>query len=490
MMKKTVIIGGGVAGLSVGIFLQKRGFPTVIYEKNSLPGGGCLPLTENGFRFDLSCRCLNGIDSGRRHDLMLESGALYPHIPFDPSSYEIYENEGERFSIEWNVEAFRNLLSRLASPGDARRIDRFFLMLEKFFELSGEPKELPFTLLTLREKKNFFVHYKKYLIPLLKTAMTPLEKWIGEWESDSVRRLWRALYSDHYSLYAFYTYMAARLYGNSGFPKGGGGALVKRLTEAYRSAGGELVTGVAVDEITVSDARVTGIRAGAGMIEADTVVAACDINVVLGRLLKGRLKIRQAVNLMKQGDLFYPLFTVCYGLKKQYGIPAVFWMEDEKGVDGSPDLTNYRIEIHSSEKDPDAAPNGKSVLVVNLRCDYFYWKNLKQKSEEAYLQYQLMVVDELNSCMERRFPGFIDSIETVRTLTPLSYEENTALYKGSWRGFAPTVYSLKNKMPRVVKECRGLYFCGQSVAVGGGVDAVTEDAYDTALFIEADRSRH
>lgn len=489
MMKKTVIIGGGVAGLSVGIFLQKRGFPTVIYEKNSVPGGIALPLTVDGFRFDFSCRCLNGIAVGRRHNLMLESGALYPRIPFACSSPEIYENEGEVFRVEWNIESFRSLLFRLASPADARRIDRFFQTVEKFFEFSREPKERPFALLTFREKKDFLMHYRKYPIPFFKAMMTPSEKWIGEWESDSVRRLWRALYPDHYSLYAFYTYMAARLYGNSGFPKGGAGELINRLVETYRSSGGELITAAPVDEITVSNARVTGVRVGGRLIEADTVVAACNINAVLGKLLKGCLKIRPAVNLMKQGDLFYPLFTVCYGLKKQYGIPASFWLEDEKGVDGSPDLTNYRIEIHSSEGDSDTAPNGKSALVVNLRCDYFYWKNLKQKSGEAYLQYQLMVVDELNSCMERRFPGFIDSIETVRTLTPLSYEENADLHKGSWRGFAPTVYSLKNRIPRCVKGCRGLYFCGQSVAVGGGIDAVTEDAYDTAVSIETDSRR-
>lgn len=484
-MKKVVIIGGGVAGLSVGIFLQKRGFSTVIYEKNSVPGGACLPLFENGFRFDLSCRYLNGIKRGRRHDLMLESGALYPDIPVDQSPYEIFESEGETFQIEWNIESFRNLLFRIASPVDARRIDRFFSLLEKFAEFSSEPESLPFSLLTFREKKNYLLRHRKYLIPFLSVSSVSLEKWISEWESETVRKLWRVLYPDHYSLYAFFTYMAARLYGNCGYPRGGAQALLNRLTDAYRTAGGELITGAAADEIIFSDGQVRGIRAGGRVVESAIVVAACDLDVVVRKLLKGKLKVRKADNLMKQGDLFYPLLTVCYGLKKRFGIPATFCMEDEKGVDGSPDLTNYQIEIHSFEMTPDAAPEGKSAVIVNLRCDYYYWKNLKLKNEESYLHCQLMVVDELNACMERRFPGFTDSIETVRTLTPLTYEENAALYKGSWRGFAPTVYSLKNKMPRIIKGCRGLYFCGQSVAIGGGIDAVTEDAYDTAVMIES-----
>ena len=38
-MKKIVIIGGGVAGLSAGIFAQKNGFDSVILEKHHTLGG-------------------------------------------------------------------------------------------------------------------------------------------------------------------------------------------------------------------------------------------------------------------------------------------------------------------------------------------------------------------------------------------------------------------------------------------------------------------
>lgn len=484
-MKKTVIIGGGIAGLSTGIFLRKQGIATVIYEKNPQPGGVCRSSVENGFCFDLCCRYINGIKSGRRHKLMIESGALIPDLPVDSSEYGIFENEGEVFRVEWTIPAFRELLSRLCPPEDAGRIADFFAVLEKFRDYAEEPKFPPFSLLPFRDKKEFLLRYRSYLIPLGKAVFIPTEKWIAQWTGDSVRKLWRALYPDNYSLYAFFTYMAARLYGNSGYPRGGSAGLIRRLTDSYRAAGGELITGVAVDEIITDRRRVTGVRVAGKTVEADTVVAACDINAVLGKLLKGKLKIPRAMRLIRQGDLFYPLMTVCYGLKKQYGLPSTFCMEDEKGVDGSPDLTNYQIEIHSAEMTAGSAPAGKSALIVNLRCDYYFWKNLRQKSEEGYRQYALMVVDELNACLDRRFPGFSDSIETVKTLTPLDYEDNAALYKGSWRGFAPTVFSLKNRMPRTVGNCRGLYFCGQSVAVGGGIDAVTEDAYDTALFIKA-----
>ena len=38
-MKKVVIVGGGIAGMTAGILLQKAGFTTEIFEKNAVPGG-------------------------------------------------------------------------------------------------------------------------------------------------------------------------------------------------------------------------------------------------------------------------------------------------------------------------------------------------------------------------------------------------------------------------------------------------------------------
>lgn len=38
-MKKVIIIGAGLAGLSSGIYLKKEGYDVTIYEKNNYAGG-------------------------------------------------------------------------------------------------------------------------------------------------------------------------------------------------------------------------------------------------------------------------------------------------------------------------------------------------------------------------------------------------------------------------------------------------------------------
>lgn len=41
-MEKIIIVGGGITGLSAGIYGQQAGFETVIIENNALPGGECM----------------------------------------------------------------------------------------------------------------------------------------------------------------------------------------------------------------------------------------------------------------------------------------------------------------------------------------------------------------------------------------------------------------------------------------------------------------
>ena len=52
MNKKIIIIGAGVAGLSSGIYAQKAGYETVIYEKNAVPGGECVGWDRDGCHID------------------------------------------------------------------------------------------------------------------------------------------------------------------------------------------------------------------------------------------------------------------------------------------------------------------------------------------------------------------------------------------------------------------------------------------------------
>ena len=64
-MKKVIIIGGGISGLTAGIGLQKSGFETHIYEKNPIGGGELTGWNREGFYID---NCIDWLTNSKAAD--------------------------------------------------------------------------------------------------------------------------------------------------------------------------------------------------------------------------------------------------------------------------------------------------------------------------------------------------------------------------------------------------------------------------------------
>ena len=51
--KNAIVIGAGIAGLSVAIRLQNAGFKVEVFESNNYPGGKLTDFSKKGYRFDM-----------------------------------------------------------------------------------------------------------------------------------------------------------------------------------------------------------------------------------------------------------------------------------------------------------------------------------------------------------------------------------------------------------------------------------------------------
>jgi phytoene desaturase len=51
-MKKSIVIGAGIAGIATSIRLAKKGYTVEVYESNSYPGGKLSAFSSEGYRFD------------------------------------------------------------------------------------------------------------------------------------------------------------------------------------------------------------------------------------------------------------------------------------------------------------------------------------------------------------------------------------------------------------------------------------------------------
>ena len=59
-MNKVVIIGGGIAGLSAGIYALQSGFEVTIFEMHTIPGGNSTSWKREGYFFEGGMHWLTG----------------------------------------------------------------------------------------------------------------------------------------------------------------------------------------------------------------------------------------------------------------------------------------------------------------------------------------------------------------------------------------------------------------------------------------------
>ena len=126
-MKKVVIIGGGISGLSAGIYAQQMGYQTEIYEKNPMVGGECTGWNRQGYHID---NCIHWLTGSQKEDdlygIWNNVGVLDDSIQMYREEY-IYklEMDGKSLHLWRDIEKARKEFLAIA-PEDSDEINKFF----------------------------------------------------------------------------------------------------------------------------------------------------------------------------------------------------------------------------------------------------------------------------------------------------------------------------------------------------------------------------
>lgn len=471
-MKKLIIIGGGIAGLSAGITAQKAGMSTIILEKNAVPGGQCTGWDRQGCHIDDCIHWLTGAEPGSGlYALWEELGALGNGIGFVPED-KFYTSElnGQRATLWNDKERTRRELIAL-SPEDENAINDFIADVARV-ESCQMPVNKPMDWMTLKD----YLAMGKTMGDLPKVMKKLAPYTIVEYAARFKHPLIRTMMQDYmpgtYQAFSLLVSYATFTSGNGAIPVGGSRAMSLRIAEKYKSLGGDLRLSTPVKRIVTQGKLATGVELQTGeFLPADYVISAADAEFTFRVLLEGKhtpKKWADAFADRQNRSLFsglYAAFMVDKGTFPQDGV-LLYTPKEPIIING---IRQDRLSARSYDYEPNFAPEGKSVVQVCLMQhdqDYYAWKKL---TKEEYKQEKQRSADQIQAALVARFPETKQSVQLLDCWTPLTFEHWCNAHRGAYMSFILTknVKSFSDK--GILPDLKNVLLGGQWLSTPGGL---------------------
>jgi len=458
-----IVVGSGIAGLTCGALLSKRGYKVLVLEQHHQVGGYCSSFMRKSFVFNVGVENISGLwEKGpityllkelglRRDDLFVKNRIRYVFKgrEFDASNLEEFtENLSEMFPDEKD--------SILAFFDDARKAYR-----ECYRDVEyGTP--LPAWLIVKVYGKRKLLDYPKehphFFEWMNKTYKQKLDEYFA---NNDLKTLLCALLGylgtrpeETLASSALTAVVSYYIHGGY-YPKGGAQNFANALKEVIEGCGGKVLVRHRVDEILIENGEVKGVKVGDKIFRSPVVVANANAKTTLLKLVGAKNLDRKFVEYIK-------------GLKMAPSCFLVFL-----GVDM--DLSNYPMIIENldegisivinSNADPSLAPKGKASITILTGANYH---DFPERGTEEYLEKKREFADALIKKAEKVIPGLSRHILIRDAATPKTFERYTSMPEGAIYSFDQ---SIGTKRPYFKTPIRGLYLASASTFPGGGIEA-------------------
>lgn len=502
MRYNTIIIGGGLAGLTAGATLSKFGRKVLLLEQHYKPGGCATTFKRGDFIVEVGLHEMSGMGGTGALPQIFELLEVTQNVDLlkVPEFYAAFSDQDKFVFPHGFDNATRALIERY--PADEKGIRRFMKVI------AGIRKE------ALSLPRSPLMRKLAYpLMPLLYPNLVEASKHtVGSWldkyifneqlKLDLVAHIayWG---DDPYTLSMFYFGMPFSGFIQKGghFIKGGSQQLSNHLAEFIERQGGTVLLGKKVEKIVTENGKVTGVTFHDHFARhLQPVTIACD-NVVVNcaiPLVPDLLDEHHAVRLeekIKSHTNSCSLLCMYLGFNqdvKSYGVQH--YSNYFRGVDvkSLKDVKpNHRddwskrsfIFVDYGQVDAQLAPSDKSEGVI---CTVDYLEDWQNLSEEEYKAKKESVAETLLHRLEEQFPGILDSIEYYEVSTPKTIQRYTSNPGGSVYGYAQTPDQSATKRFRNNFLIPNMYFASAWAFPGGGFEGSITSGFLAALQMHQD----
>jgi len=479
MSKKVIIIGGGIAGLTTGCYLQKSGFDTEIFESQATPGGLCTSWKRGEYTVD---GCLHWLVGSSPDDPLYH---LWKElIPIDRIRFYYYEEffrvrdeSGKEIIAYTNLDRLQKELLEKA-PGDKKRIHEFVKgvrKLENFPMRFDKAPELATNLDKLRDGINYFPYFSL----LIRYSRMRIADFAGRCKNPLLQKFFHYSFAPEMPMLFImmtFSWLDKRV---AGYPIGGSLEFSRLFEKKYTELGGKIHYNARVEEILTEN---TGKRSRAGGIRlengtehhADITVSAADGYSTIFKMLGGRYADKRVHRYFNKFSVFPSFIQVSLGINKDLrGLPSTVAFPLDKPFQVDPEKQIDNLYYRIINFDPTLAPEGKTLVSCMVHTyNYKYWQDLRESDYPRYKREKKRVADFVTDQLDRELKGIKDKIEMTDVCTPATIIRYTGNWKGSFEGWMVTRETGFNSLPKQLPHLDDFYMAGHWVQPGGGIPAV------------------
>ena len=466
-MKKCVIIGSGLGGLSCGCILAKNGYDVTILEQGTQIGG-CLQCFRRGDAvFETGMHYIGSADPGQTLNTIwhyLEIGSDIPLERLDPDGYDVISFQGDHFRFANGKENFINALAD-QFPKSKDELAKYYDLIQMVTSAAAMHS------LNAHVDLNVNADYQIVSInkvidsvisdPLLRQVLAGIQPlYAGEKD--------RTPFFTHALIFDFYNQSAFRIVGGSS-------QVAESLQKSIQKNGGQVLVQHKVDKIECDESRATAVITADGeRFPADLVISAIHpartMPLIDSHLIRPayRRRVENTRNTISAFTVYlkFKKNTVKYLNSNMYYYRSdSTWGCEDYDERSWPKCLLYMHFCH--EKNPVYAEAGEILTYMRFdEMQQWYGTRIGHRGED-YKAFKRRKAETVIAALEREIPGISRQIEHYYTSTPLTYLDYTDVPDGAMYGIAKDVNDFGQVGITSKTKIPNLLLTGQSITCHG-----------------------
>lgn len=463
-MSKILIIGGGVSGLSAGIYARLCGDEAIICEKHMIAGGNLTGWDRGEYHIDNCIHWLTGTNpKTKMYKMWEELGALGNVDVYQGDTLFTSEYDGKTLSLSRDISKLEADMLAVA-PEDEKEIKRFVRAVKTvqgFEGIGGENHD---------EKISFFdmMRYAPRLIRYYRLSTGELAK---RFKSPAIRCFLTSFFTDRFMSLAVIFVFAHFCGDNGGIPKGSSCAMAERMTERFLSLGGTLLLGKEAERINLLNGRATSVSFKDGSaIAADYVVVTTDPAVTFGKLLDVKMPNYLAKQYKNEALMRFSSLQSAFACDApSLPIKGDFAIEVPK---------RFRLRLRSDylivrefSHEKDFAPENKNILQTMTFCDENTSKKFiaLRRDKRTYSSVKRHLSDVIRRIIEEKFPELKNKLKLLDVWTPATYNRYVSSEMGSYMSFAMKAKFTPTRLRNRLRGAKNVILATQWLQAPGGL---------------------